>query len=186
MSTESIDGDLSNTERIYRGIIIFLSVAIPVVVAILLFIPQTGKLGDLNVSFLPHLNGVLNTATAMALISGFYFIKRKNEAHHRTSMLSAFFISCFFLVSYVIYHFQAAPTKFGGEGLVKGIYYFLLITHIVLAAVVVPFVLFSLYFALTKQIIRHKKIVKFTFPIWLYVSVTGVIVYLMISPYYVH
>jgi putative membrane protein len=101
-------------------------------------------------------------------------------------MLSAFSISCIFLVSYVAYHFQAAPTKFGGTGIVKGIYYFLLLTHIVLAAVVVPFVLFSLYFALTKQIARHKKVVKYTFPIWLYVAVTGVIVYLMISPYYIH
>jgi putative membrane protein len=187
MSTGSIDGgDFAKNERLYRGIIVVLSVAIPVVVAVLLFIPQTGKLGDINVSFLPHLNGVLNTATAVALLVGYYFIKNKNQEYHRLAMLSAFSISCIFLVSYVAYHFQAAPTKFGGTGIVKGIYYFLLLTHIVLAAVVVPFVLFSLYFALTKQIARHKKVVKYTFPIWLYVAVTGVIVYLMISPYYIH
>lgn len=186
MSTGSIDSDFSKNEKLYRGIIVILSVLVPVLVAILLFIPQTGKLGDINVSFLPHLNGVLNTATALALLVGYYFIKKNNREYHRMAMLSAFSISSIFLISYVVYHFQSAPTKFGGEGLVKGIYYFLLLTHIALAAIVVPFVLFSLYFALTNQITKHKKIVKFTFPIWLYVSVTGVIVYLMISPYYVH
>lgn len=186
MNTGSIDGDFAKNERWYRGIIVTLSVVVPVLVAILLFIPQTGKLGDINVSFLPHLNGVLNTATAIALMVGYYFVKKKNQEYHRLAMLSAFAISSMFLVSYVVYHFQSAPTKFGGTGLIKGVYYFLLLTHIALAAIVVPFVLFSLYYALTKQIARHKKVVKYTFPIWLYVSVTGVIVYLMISPYYIH
>jgi len=168
----------------FLAIIAVLSVAIPIVVAILLFIPQTGKLGDLDVSFLPHLNGILNSATAICLIVGFFFIRNKNENAHRAMMMSAFVLSSIFLVSYVIYHYQAPPTSFGGEGIIRPVYYFLLVTHIILAAVVVPFVLLAFYYALSKQISKHKKIVKYTFPIWLYVAVTGVLVYLMISPYY--
>jgi putative membrane protein len=171
----------NNTYLIIIGI---LSVAIPVLVAVLLFIPQTGKLGDLNVSFLPHLNAVLNSATAIALICGYIFIKKGNTRYHTTSMITAFALSSLFLICYVIYHYQAPSTKFMGEGLIRGVYFFILITHIILAAIVVPFVLLSIYFAITKQFTKHKKIVKWTFPIWLYVAITGVIVYLMISPYY--
>jgi putative membrane protein len=175
---------VNTQESKYRNLIIVLSVAIPVVVALLIFFPQTGKLGDYDVSFLPHLNGILNTATSLCLIAGFIFIKNRNESMHRVMMMSAFLLSSIFLVSYVVYHFQAEPTRFGGEGLVKYIYYFILLTHILLAAIVVPFVLFSIYYALTDQRIKHKKIVKWTFPIWTYVAITGVVVYLMISPYY--
>jgi putative membrane protein len=177
--------DQSKSDRFYLITIGVLSVAIPIVVAVLLFLPQTGKLGDFDVSFLPHFNAVLNSATAICLFIGFFYIKMKNESAHRTMMMSAFALSSIFLVSYVLYHFQAAPTRFGGEGFVRVLYYFFLITHIILAAVVVPFVLLAFYFALSKQITKHKKVVKYTFPIWLYVAVTGVIVYLMISPYYV-
>jgi putative membrane protein len=171
----------NNTYLIIIGV---LSVAIPVVVAILMFIPQTGKLGDLNVSFLPHLNAVLNSATALALICGFIFIRNGKKQYHITAMMTAFVLSSIFLVCYVIYHYQAPPTKFLGEGFIRGIYFFILLTHIILAAVVVPFVLLSIYFGISKQYQKHRKIVRWTFPIWLYVAVTGVIVYLMISPYY--
>lgn len=170
-------------DRIYLTIIGIVSILIPVVVALLLFIPQTGNLGDLDVSFLPHLNAVLNSATSIALIAGFYFIKTENIALHRTAMLTAFGLSSIFLVSYVIYHFQGTHTTYPDSPL-KAVYLTILITHIILATVVVPFVLISIYFAITNQISRHKRIVKYTFPIWLYVAVTGVIVYLMISPYY--
>lgn len=168
----------------YLIIIGILSVAIPVIVAILMFIPQTGKLGDLNVSFLPHLNAVLNTATALALITGYVFIRNGKNNYHITAMVTAFVLSAIFLVSYVVYHYQAPPTKFMGEGFIRGVYFFILLTHIILAAVVVPFVLLSIYFGISKQYQKHRRIVKWTFPIWLYVAVTGVIVYLMISPYY--
>lgn len=191
-------------DTLYLVIIGVLSVSIPIAVALLLFIPQTGKLGDLDVSFLPHLNAVLNSATAMALVVGWLLIRNKNLpyeqrlAYHRTAMMSAFVLSSVFLVSYVIYHYQAPSTRFGDlnhNGIVEeaeklaigGIrygYYFLLLTHIVLAAIVVPFVLLAIYFAFTKQYVKHTKTTKFTFPIWLYVAVSGVIVYLMISPYY--
>ena len=172
------------SELQYRNIIILLSVAVPLIVSVLIFFPQSGKLGDFDVSFLPHLNGILNTGTSLALVLGFIFIKRKNENLHRAMMISAFFLSSIFLISYVIYHFQAPPTKFGGEGSIKYVYFFILLTHIVLAAIVVPLVLFSIYYAITDQRTRHRKMVKWTFPIWIYVSITGVVVYLMISPYY--
>jgi putative membrane protein len=171
-------------ERKYRNLIVLLSVAVPVLVSLLIFFPQSGKLGDMDVSFLPHFNGILNSATSIALIMGLVFIKRGNEEMHRTMMMSAFIISSIFLISYVLYHYQAPPTHFGGEGSIKIIYFVILITHIILAAIVVPLILFSIYFALSDQRKKHKKLVKWTFPIWFYVAITGVIVYLMISPYY--
>ncbi len=173
----------SKNDKIYLAIIGVVSVLIPVVVALLLFLPQTGNLGDLNVAFLPHLNAVLNSATSIALLAGFYFIKTKNIAFHRTAMFSAFGLSSIFLVSYVIYHFQGTHTTYPDIPS-KPIYLIILISHIILATVVVPFVLISIYFAISNQIERHKNIVKYTFPIWLYVAVTGVIVYFMISPFY--
>jgi putative membrane protein len=169
---------------LYLFIIGVLSVAIPIVVAVLFSVPQTGGLGDLDVSFLPKLNAVLNTSTAIALILGYYFIKKHNIQLHRLAMFAAFSLSSLFLVSYVIYHFQSVHTVFGGTGLIKTVYLSILLTHILLAIAIVPLVLLSIYFAISNQIIKHKKIVKWTFPIWLYVAVSGVIVYLMISPYY--
>jgi putative membrane protein len=174
---------LANERKSYLWIMV-ISVLIPVVVALLLFMPTRLNLGADFVYFLPHLNGVINTATSIALLAGYFFIDRKKIALHRASMSTAFILGSIFLVSYVVYHASAESTTFGGEGIIRSVYYFLLITHIILAAVVVPFVLFAFYFALSGKIDKHKKIVKYTFPIWLYVSVTGVIVYLMISPYY--
>jgi putative membrane protein len=177
--------DISEKKNnLYLLIIGILSVVVPVLVAILMFIPQTGKLGDLDVSFLPHLNAMLNSATALSLMAGYVFIKQGNRRYHTTAMLTAFALSSLFLISYVIYHYQSPPTKFGGEGIIRGIYFFILLTHIVLAAIVVPFVLLSVYFAASRQFAKHRKVVKWTFPIWLYVAITGVVVYLMISPYY--
>jgi putative membrane protein len=178
------NNQLQNKQRMYMLIIWVLSVAVPVLVAILLFMPQTGKLGDLDVSFLPHLNAILNSATAICLLVGLYFIKRKQVIFHRTAMLSAIGLSSLFLISYVIYHYQAPHTKFGGEGFIRTVYFLILITHIFLAAIIVPLVLLSVYFAFSEQIDKHKRIVKWTYPIWLYVAISGVVVYGMISPYY--
>ncbi|GGK67406.1 DUF420 domain-containing protein [Rufibacter glacialis] len=168
----------------YLIIIALLSIIVPLLVAFLMFMPQTGKLGDLNVSFLPKLHAVLNSLTALSLMVGYYQIKRQNPRLHRFAMVTAFVLSSFFLISYVTYHYQAAPTSFGGEGIAKTIYYFILITHIILAAVIVPLVLLSVYFAISGQFTRHRKVSRWTFPLWLYVAITGVAVYLMISPYY--
>jgi putative membrane protein len=172
------------TEGRFRALIIVLSLAVPALVSFLILQPQTGKLGAIDVSVLPKFHALLNSLTAVALITGYYFIKNGNRGAHRLAMLTAFVLSSIFLVSYVVYHYQAAPTKFGGEGVLKGIYYFILLTHIVLAAAIVPLVLFSVYFGLTNQLSRHKRVSKWTFPLWLYVAITGVLVYWMISPYY--
>lgn len=170
-----------------KGIIRWISViaiAVPVVVAVLLFMPSKLDLATDWVYFLPHLNAVINTAATIALLLGLYFIKQNNIALHRASMTSAFGLGAIFLVSYVIYHAAAESTTYGGEGFIRSVYYFILITHIILAAVALFPILLAYYYGYTDQRQKHKKVVKFAYPIWLYVTVTGVLVYLMISPYY--
>ncbi|MCS6822111.1 MAG: DUF420 domain-containing protein [Microscillaceae bacterium] len=189
---------LAKNSKLYLILVGILSVAIPVVVALLLLVPQTGKLGNLDVSALPTLNAILNSITFCCLIGAFVAIRNKNIRLHKRLMLIAFVLSSIFLVSYVIYHFQAESTKFGDAngnkileeserlaiGMLRYIYYFVLISHVILAAVVVPFVLLAFYYSLSGQIAQHKRVVKYAFPIWVYVAFTGVVVYLMISPYY--
>lgn len=172
------------TKNYYPLIISILSVLIPIVVALLLFMPSKIDNAGAWVYFLPHFNGIINTATSILLLAGFWFISKGNITYHKNAMVSAFVLGSLFLVSYVIYHASTDSTPFGGEGWIRPVYFTILISHIILAAVVVPFVLFAFYYALSNKIEKHKKVVKFTLPIWLYVSVTGVIVYLMIKPYY--
>lgn len=172
-------------ERKASRLINILAITIPVAVAILLGIRQKINLGEWT-AYLPHINGIINSATTLLLIAGYYFIRQKNIAAHRVIMLTAFALGSVFLVSYVLYHLSNESTPFGGEGWIRPIYYFLLITHIVLSVVVVWFVLRAVYFALSGQYNKHRKVVKWAYPIWLYVSITGVIVYLMIKPYYIH
>lgn len=179
MATLSLPND-----KKYNRIINIIAVAIPVVVAILLN-PRIPKvdLGEWT-QMLPHLNGMINSLTTLALLAGFYFIKQNNIVMHRRAMTIAFGLGAIFLVSYVLYHLSNDSTPFGGEGIIRPIYYFLLISHIILSIGVVWFVLRAIYFALSNQIDLHRKVVKWAFPIWLYVSITGVVVYLMIRPYY--
>ncbi len=149
--------------------------------------PREGRLPFSEAGFLqnlPMLNATINFFVSLCLIGGFLAIKKGKRMLHKRFMLSAVVLSVFFLVSYVTYHYNVAETKFGGKGILKAIYYFILLTHILLAMVSVPLVLFSVYYGLTKQYRRHKKWVRYSFPIWLYVAVTGVLVYLFISPYY--
>jgi putative membrane protein len=176
---------LPQSNRFYVWLIGILSVVVPLLVAFLMFGGnQLTRIEGLDVSFLPHLNAILNTATFSLLVLGFIAVRQKQVAYHRMFMMSAFILSAIFLLSYVVYHSNAVSTKFGGEGIIRYVYFFILITHIILAAVVVPFVLFTIYFAWSNKIEKHKKLVKWTYPIWTYVAATGVIVYLMISPYY--
>jgi putative membrane protein len=160
------------------------AVAVPIVVAILLFMPSKIDFASDWVYFLPHFNAIINSAASVALIFGLIFIKNKNITLHRASMTTAFVLGAIFLVSYVIYHAAAESTTFGGQGLIKSVYYFILITHILLAAVALFPILLAYYYGHTDQRAKHKKVVKFAYPIWLYVTISGVIVYLMISPYY--
>ncbi len=168
-------------EKKYNKWIVVLSVAIPLVVAVLfgVKIPNVEPL-----SFLPPIYASINAATAAILLVSLWAIKNGNRKLHENLMKIAIALSVAFLAMYVAYHMTSESTKFGGEGAVKYIYYFILITHILLSIIVIPFVLITYVRAITDNFERHKKIAKITFPIWLYVAVTGVIVYLMISPYY--
>ncbi|KQS25548.1 DUF420 domain-containing protein [Dyadobacter sp. Leaf189] len=168
----------------YERIINILAIAIPLAVAVLLGIRQKIDLGTWT-KMLPHVIGMINTLTSVLLIAGFYFIKQGNVAGHRRSMTAAFLLGSVFLVCYILYHVSNEATPYGGQGFFRPVYYFLLISHIVLSIVVVWFVLRAIYFGYTNDILQHRKAVKWAMPIWLYVSVSGVIVYLMISPYYV-
>lgn len=182
---ETNNSMLQNEAKV-KNWIIAISIIIPVAVAVLLFMPQKVDVGAEWVYFLPHLNAVINTAASLALILGLIFVKNKKYNYHGATMSVAFGLGAIFLVSYVVYHGAAESTSFGGEGAIRSVYYFLLITHIVLAAVALFPILFAYYYGYTNQRDKHRKVVKFAYPIWLYVSVTGVIVYLMISPYYTH
>jgi putative membrane protein len=188
-------------QKSYIKLIWVLSIAIPVVVAILIFAPEKIEGAGDWVYILPHLNATFNSITTIVLLLGLYFIKQKNIRAHKSMMSIAFTLGSLFLVSYVIYHSTADSTIYGdlnGNGVLddsektkymmwwRGLYVGILLPHIILAAVVVPFVLFAFYYALNDKIEKHKKIVKWTFPIWLFVSITGVVVYLMISPYYLN
>lgn len=182
-----------------RGIIILVSVLVPVVVAILMFLPGSARVMDLNVGFIPHLNAVLNTATACCLVISLAAILRRNVEMHRTFNTAAFALGFLFLIGYIVYHYTSPSVKFGDadhDGIVsaaelaqvgsrRGLYLGLLLSHIVLAAIVVPLILFSFYYSLTGQFARHRRLSRFTWPVWFYVSVSGVIVYWMISAYYV-
>ena len=170
-------------EKEASRIINILAIVIPVAVAVLLSIRQKVNLGSWT-DYLTLVNAVMNSLTALLLVVGLVFIRQKNVVAHRITMLSAFTIGALFLLSYILYHLTHQSTPFGGEGWVRPVYYFLLVSHITLSIVVVWFVLRAVYFALTNQISRHKATVKWAYPIWLYVSITGVIVYFMIRPYY--
>jgi putative membrane protein len=187
-------------ENKFKGAIIAVSIIIPIAVAVLFSV----KLKDFGfqvepLSFLPPIYATINGITAILLILAVMAIKKGNRTRHEKLMTMAIACSVIFLVMYVAYHMTAGDTKFGdanGDGIldaaekaqvgaVRFVYYFILITHILLSIIIIPMVLFTYVRALAEQFYRHKKLAKKTFPIWLYVAVTGVIVYLMISPYYV-
>jgi putative membrane protein len=173
-------------EKKYNKWIVALSVIIPLAVAALFGVNLRNLGFDVEpLSFLPPIYATVNGVTAVVLIAAFIAIKNKNIKLHERLMKIAIALSVAFLVMYVAYHMTSDSTKFGGEGAIKYAYYFILITHILLSIVIIPFVLITYVRAITNNIERHKKIAKITFPMWLYVAITGVIVYLMISPYYV-
>ena len=156
----------------------------PVVVGVLIYRPIATEYQNSWVKLLPHINAFINATTSVLLLLGLYFVKNAKVRYHKICMLSAFLLGCLFLVSYIIYHSTVPSTSFGGQGWIRLIYYPLLISHILLAIAVVPFVLLALFHAIKDNIEKHRKIVKIAYPVWLYVSITGVLVYLMISPYY--
>lgn len=169
------------TFRIVLGISIFVFIAVVILNRKILPVPEI--IPDF-VYQLPKLNAFINGTCSILLLISLYFIKRKNiEAHKRTNIL-AFLLSSLFLVSYITYHWLAKETSYPHDNPMRPIYLTILISHIILAALVLPMVLMSFYYGLLMDVKKHRKLVRFAYPIWLYVTVTGVVVYLMISPYY--
>lgn len=177
----------NSLEKKFNKFIVLVSILIPVVVALLF----TVKLKDFGfqvepLSFLPPIYAAINGVTAVVLVAGVLAIKKGKRKLHEQLMTTAIALSLAFLVMYVAYHMTSDSTKFGGEGIIRPIYFFILISHILLSIAVIPLVLITYVRALANKFDKHKKIAKITFPIWLYVAVTGVVVYLMIAPYYVY
>jgi len=162
----------------FRKLIVAVSIVIPIAVAGLFGIRVDG----VDFSFLPPLYAGINGLTAILLVSALIAIKSKNMALHQRLIQVCLVLSLLFLLCYVAYHMTSDSTPYGGD--MKGLYYFILISHILLSVAVIPLVLFTYLFAWEGKFDKHKKWTRFAFPIWLYVAVTGVIVYLMISPYY--
>lgn len=161
-----------------RFFINLVSIGVPLIVAVLL--SQQNKL-DLGAwtKNLPHAIGLINSLTALTLILGLVFIKQRNIARHQAMMTASFALGGVFLVCYVLYHVSNPSNRFAGEGVIRYFYFFALISHISLSLVVLPLVLRAMFYAAGKEFARHKKIVRFAYPVWLYVSVTGVIIYLL-------
>ena len=171
---------ISKNDKKLKQAIWAVSIIIPIAVAILF----TVKIEGLDLGFLPPIYASLNALTAIGLIVAIVAIKRKNRKLHQRVIQVCLIFSILFLLLYVLYHMTSDTTPYGGEGILKMIYFFLLISHILLSMVVIPIVLFAYLFAWQGDFVRHKKWTKFAFPLWLYVAVTGVLVYVMISPYY--
>lgn len=171
-------------DRIMVPAILAVSVVVPVLVLVLMYLPERYNFFGVEMGNFPLFHAVLNFFTAILLIVGYFFMKVKELIWHRNVMISAFFLSAVFLVSYVISKISNEPVPYGGEGALRYVYFFILITHILLSAIIVPLVLFTMYRGITGEIEKHRKIARYTFPIWLYVAVTGVLVYVFMAPYY--
>jgi putative membrane protein len=161
-----------------------ISIILPVLVGIMFQFKFTDFQWPFDVYILPLTNAILNASSAVLLIGALVAIKNRNVVLHTRLIYAAMVLSLLFLVVYILYHTTAGHTKFGGEGTIRLVYFVLLLTHIVTAAIQAPFVLYAFLYGYTGQYEKHLRIVKISYPLWLYVSITGVICYLMISPYY--
>ena len=170
--------------RIITAISIFVLVVVVILQSkILNIFPQKEAIPSWVFS-LPMRNAIINGTCSILLLLSLYFIKKKDIKTHKNLNILTFILSALFLVSYIIFHATGIKTTYGGVGAIRTVYYIILITHIILAAIVLPLVLFSFQKGLQMKVEQHRKLVRWTYPIWLYVTVSGVIVYLMISPYY--
>ena len=195
---------MNRDSKFYNILIWIISVLVPIVVALLLFvkweydklifnlrIPNSDPIVLLEnlpiakpLTFLPPIYATINGITALLLVAAVYFIKNGKRRIHENLMKTCIGLSLLFLIMYIAYHITSDPTPFGGSGFIAFMYFFILITHILLSIIVIPLVLVTYLKAFKSDFISHKKIARITFPVWLYVAVTGVVVYLMISPYY--
>lgn len=176
--------EYKKTDRFMVPTIIGISFLVPVLVLILMYLPERYNFLGIEMGNFPLFHAILNFCTAILLVAGYYFMKTKELVWHRNTMIAAFFLSAVFLVSYVISKISNDPVPYGGEGILRPIYFFILISHILLSAIIVPLVLFTMYRGLTGEVARHRKIARYTFPVWLYVAITGVLVYIFMAPYY--
>ena len=195
---------MNKDSKFYNILIWIISVLVPIVVALLLFvkweydklifnlrIPNSDPIVLLEnlpiakpLTFLPPIYATINGITALLLVAAVYFIKNGKRRIHEYLMKTCIGLSLLFLIMYIAYHITSDPTPFGGSGFIAFMYFFILITHILLSIIVIPLVLVTYLKAFKSDFVSHKKIARITFPVWLYVAVTGVVVYLMISPYY--
>lgn len=175
---------LKESDKVAVPVIIALSIAVPVIVLILMLLPERYNIFGADAITFPLFHGILNFLTAIMLIIGYFFMKAERYIEHRNTMIAAFGLSVIFLVSYVLSKISNEPVPYGGEGISRYIYFFILVTHIILSGIIVPLVLFTMYRGLSGQYNKHAKIARWTFPIWLYVAVTGVLVFLFMMPYY--
>ena len=171
-------------KRNYKPLIIALSVILIGAIGVLSGMNGVEDFDAFDVTILPLLNAIFNSFTFLFLVGALIAILKRNVKVHRRFIYAAFVTTSLFLVTYVSFHYLAPSTPYGGDGFMAGFYYFILITHIVLAAAIVPLALTSVARAWNMENERHKKIARWTMPIWLYVSFTGVLVYILISPYY--
>lgn len=173
-------------DRVIIPLITALSVVIPVAVALLMLYPEFFSLKNSfpQAKKLPAFHAILNGTTALLLILGGIFIYNRKIQLHRAVMVGAFVLSALFLVSYVVSKISNPPTPYGGEGFIRNVYFFILISHILLSIPVLPLAMLSIYRGISMEVAKHKALVKYTYPIWLYVAVTGVLVYVLMSPYY--
>ncbi len=173
------------SDKVYFRIVLFVSIFVFLVVVLLnrQVLPRPEIIPGF-VYFLPKLNAFINGTCSILLLVSLYFIRKKQILIHKRINITTFLLSSIFLVSYILFHYFGNETHFPADNPIRPVYLFILLTHIVLAATVLPLVLLSFYHGLKLNIAKHKRLVRWTFPIWLYVTVTGVIVYLMISPYY--
>lgn len=174
---------LKKNDKQARLLILTVSFVVFAAVVILSRVQLKVDLG-FNVHVFAAINAVINSCVSLLLIAALVAVKNKNYVAHKNMMLTAMVLSILFLVSYIAHHLLSGDTKFGGEGAIRYVYFIILITHIFLAAIILPFILYTAYRSLTGEFEKHKKLAKYTWPLWLYVSITGVVVYLMISPYY--
>ncbi|MUP44502.1 DUF420 domain-containing protein [Gramella sp. BOM4] len=175
---------LKSSDKVAVPVIIGLSIAVPVIVLVLMLLPARYNIFGTDTITFPAFHAILNFATAVLLIVGYFFMKVQNYVMHRNTMITAFGLSAIFLVSYVLSKISNEPVPYGGEGILRYVYFFILVSHIVLSGIIVPLVLFTMYRGLSGEYMKHAKIARWTFPIWLYVAVTGVLVFLFMLPYY--
>lgn len=181
--TQFLKPALQKNDKQAKWLIGIFSVVVFMVVVLLGRVKLEVEVG-FDIHIFAAINAVINSIIAILLVAALVAVKRKSYIMHKRLMLGALVLSIVFLVSYIAHHLLTGDTKFGGEGLIRWFYYFILITHVVLAAVILPFILFTAYRGLIGEYPTHRKLAKITWPLWFYVAITGPLVYLMISPYY--